>query len=474
VLIQSACAYLVLQKSFLNKWRRAARLTGSILFSCLLLSYIAFTITIAQTNNVLAQQTPNFPLYNQILSLFFPSKDGSLIINKASETRFSQPLFPNTSIHYPLHPLQCKVKNKQYNILLIGVDTWRHDAFNQKVTPHLYQFSNRAWVFNQHMSGGNSTQPGLFSLFYGLPGNYWSAMMENKQGALLINEAIKQNYDVRILFSSTMIPFNKTIFLNVHSLRTDNAGNISSPDNDRTITNEFKQYINKRNKSQPFFAFLLYDSAHDYYTKQNIPSIYPVKGSERQRLVLIKNDDDVQELHNRYQNAVHFIDTQINQLIKTLQDKKLLDNTIIIITGDHGEEFDDNRQQYWGHGSNYTTTQIQVPLIVFWPGEPSKSWNHLTSHYDIPPYLMSQVFGCQNHISDYSIGENLLKPHQNPFLLVGSYVNMSIVEPTKNTTLLTSGDIVIADNKARVLPYAHVDQNILKQALWIMRKYFIA
>src|SRR5205085_10797453 len=144
------------------------------------------------------------------------------------------------------------------------------------------------------------------------------------------------------------------------------------PDNDRAITQEFKQFIDKRDTSKPFFSFLLYDSAHNYYAAENIPHIYPVNNKDGQRLLSsIKNNDDVIEVVNRYRNAIHFIDDEINQILETLKKKKLLDNTIVMITSDHGEEFDDHKQNYWGHGSNYTPVQIHVPLIMMIPGHSS-------------------------------------------------------------------------------------------------------
>lgn len=470
---ETISAYFILKKSLLEKWGRIAKRTSVFLFGCLIFSYIAFIITIAQNNNILAQQTPNFPLYNQTLSFLLPLENGVTTINRFSETRYAQPLFPDAPIRYPLHPLQCKKQDNPYNILIIAIDTWRFDAFNPELTPHIYNFARQAWIFNHHMSGGNSTQAGLFSLFYSLPSNYWSAMMKHNQGALLINEAINNRYDVRILFSSEMIPpFNKTIFREVNPIRTKNAGGKTIPDNDRAITQEFKQILDQRDTSRPFFSFLLYDAAHNYYAMQNIPSAYPVNAKDGQRLLLIKNQHDSNELFNRYRNAIHFIDDEVNKILETLKEKKLLDKTIVIITSDHGEEFNDHKLNFWGHGSNYTPVQIQVPLIILWPGQKPKTWSHLTSHYDITPFLMSHVLGCENPFSDYSIGENLLTHHQSSFLLVGSYVNMSIVEPAKSTTLLTSGSIAVADNNANVLPHEKVNTTILKQALWLMRKYF--
>jgi hypothetical protein len=40
------------------------------------------------------------------------------------------------------------------------------------------------------------------------------------------------------------------------------------------------------------------------------------------------------------------------------------DNTIVIITADHGQEFNENKLNFWGHNGNFTKYQTQVPLII--------------------------------------------------------------------------------------------------------------
>ena len=48
------------------------------------------------------------------------------------------------------------------------------------------------------------------------------------------------------------------------------------------------------------------------------------------------------------------MDDLIGKVINQLKNKGLLENTIIIITGDHGQEFNDNKKGYWEHGGNFS------------------------------------------------------------------------------------------------------------------------
>ena len=100
------------------------------------------------------------------------------------------------------------------------------------------------------------------------------------------------------------------------------------------------------------------------------------------------------------------------------------------MTADHGNEFDDNHQGYWGHGSNFTQYQLRTPLIIYWPGKNPQLFTQQTSHYDIAPTLVTRIFGCTNPIPDYGIGR-VLPATQSPlpFLIANSYIDFGIIQP---------------------------------------------
>src|SRR6202034_2864034 len=116
------------------------------------------------------------------------------------------------------------------------------------------------------------------------------------------------------------------------------------------------------------------------------------------------------------------IDKEVAEVTSLLKAKGVLNKTIIIVTSDHGQEFNDNHLNYWGHASNFTPVQTQVPFIVHWPGQTPRVFSYRTSHYDVVPTLMQSVLGCLNPPSDYSIGYSLFDPTPRPYIIVGSYI----------------------------------------------------
>ena len=58
------------------------------------------------------------------------------------------------------------------------------------------------------------------------------------------------------------------------------------------------------------------------------------------------------KLINRYRNAVFYTDQLLGGLLDNLNDLGLADNTVVVITSDHGQEFNDSGHNNWGAGSN--------------------------------------------------------------------------------------------------------------------------
>ena len=67
-----------------------------------------------------------------------------------------------------------------------------------------------------------------------------------------------------------------------------------------------------------------------------------------------------------YEQAVHYTDTQVGQLLDYLENSSHADNTIVVVVSDHGEEF--LERQYWGHvETNLYDEIVRVPLIIGLP-----------------------------------------------------------------------------------------------------------
>ena len=129
---------------------------------------------------------------------------------------------------------------------------------------HIYDFGQHNLQFTNHYSGGDCTQPGMFSLFYALPPTYWNSFLAERQAPVFMQTLQKQGYKLGIYGSAPLTepPFQNTVFANIKNLQLTTSGSVPW-ERDVAITNSLVKFIKDKRK-QPFFAFGFYDAVHGY------------------------------------------------------------------------------------------------------------------------------------------------------------------------------------------------------------------
>lgn len=350
---------------------------------------------------------------------------------------------------YPLYPLTCQSARTPPNIIVIIIDSWRSDALNAQVTPNLDRFARSAVRFTDHHSGGNGTRIGVFSLFYAIPGTYWHRMLAVRQGPVFITQLLERHYDVRAFRSAPLFSpeFDRTVFVDVAGLRVRSEGN-DSPARDRDLTTDFLSFLGSRSDETPFFALLFYDSSQKLDFP---PDRQPFRPSAADVNYLGLNaTTDPLPLHNRYRNSIHYVDSLVGKVLAEVKERGLLENSVVLITGDHGQEFNDNRRNYWGHNSNFTRFQTGVPLLLYSPKLAPASHSHRTTHFDVVPTLMREYLGCEMPFSSYSVGRSLFAPGGRDTLLMSEYSDFAIVTPDRIALIREQGMQVLATDYSKL------------------------
>ncbi len=413
------------------------------------------------------------PYYNEIYEQLMP---GEQAVRSLATSQGWVPILtkgPDKKLRYPLQPLQCSPSKPLLNIVIIAIDTWRYQSFNNMVTPNIFKFAQHAWQFTNHWSGGNSTKPGIFTLFYSLPPTYWDAFREQEMAPILIRQLLSQNYQFALLLSAPMTfpPMDKTVFKDIPNKLLFTPG-VNSKIRDRFITHGFIHFIKNRDTQRPFFSFLFYDAAHNYCdtaTPFQKPFQPAIKECDR---ISLTNDSDPLPYINRYKNAVHFNDQEIGKVLTALKQQGLMKNTVVIITSDHGEQLNDEGMGYWQHASAYTPHQLKVPLIIHWPGESPKVVNYLTTQYDIVPFLLQKILGCVNPIADYSVGAPLLTPGGRDYFIAGSYKDYAVITPQQILRVYPGGDYQINFRNGRPNPHGKVNAAVMHAVFQVLNRYY--
>jgi len=343
-------------------------------------------------------------------------------------------------MNYPLEPLNCpQTDSKPMNIVFLYIDSLRFDVLEDKTMPNLWKFSKNAIRFNDHWSGGINTRHGIFTLFYGIPGSYWSKALSTKTPSVLIQALEKRDYQIGAFTGAplTMPEFNQTVFSGVKDLRLESFG-ASVVDRDNNAISDFEQWIEKRNIQLPFFSFIFLDNVHANQFPETEENIVFQPYWKTVNHLALNNDFDPKPFFNRYKNSAHFADKQIERILSFLKNQELLKDTIVIISSDHGEEFNDNKQNFWSHNGNFTAVQAKVPLVVYWPGKKAGEVEYRTSALDIVPTIIPEVLNCKNPISDYSSGFSLWKDSKRPFVYGSNYSKDALIE--KDRTIIINGN----------------------------------
>jgi len=115
----------------------------------------------------------------------------------------------------------------------------------------------------------------------------------------------------------------------------------------------------ERRKDERFFLFLHYMDPHDPYFE------HPYNGVGVARVSMPEPEAQISErLHELYRGEIEYLDVEFGKLLAKLEAFGLYDDSIIVLTADHGEEFNEHGG-FW-HGLTLYEEQIHVPLLIKW------------------------------------------------------------------------------------------------------------
>lgn len=425
-------------------------------FVSLLLTHGIHIWGVAYAYQPVTQITRYLPLFYPATANKFMRKHG-WIDEEAIQQQKAMKLNVKSDLNYPRDALQTKPVEKPVNIMILAVDSLRYDSYTPEVMPNLWDYAQAkdAISFTNHLSSGNATRAGIFGMFYGIPSTYWHAFLAIQKTPVLMDRLQELDYQIG-LFTAAYLhspEFHQTVFAKIENLR-DGSGDVGGPaERDLKLTEDWLAWYDKRDKSKPAFSFLFYDAPHGYDMPDDYPRVFqPMK--EHINYLELDNNTDMTPYMNLYKTSVHFSDSQIKIVLDKLKESGDLDNTIVIVTGDHGQELNDNKLNFWGHNGNFTDVQIKVPFLVFGGGVTSKDMkfnpDSLTSHLDVPPTLLKNYLGVENPIDDYSVGVDLLGDEPNrSFVISSKYSGYAIVTNDSILEVMGSGQYEYMDKTNR-------------------------
>lgn len=407
------------------------------------------------------------PVYEPLTAKGFLDEHGFDVVEGTRTVTASS----NQSMDYPLMPLGTSESGERPNILFVTIESWRFDVISDKITPNIQQFANRNLEFTHHFSGGNSSRTGLFSLFYGLPGTYWHSALNGGERPALIDILAEKNYEFFVSSSAdlTTPPFHRILFRGIDGLRVTPEGD-TPLERDRTTTQNARQFLRQAH-DQPFFGFVFLDAPHNYSVPNNETA--PFQPSwDNVNYMALGPDFDPTPFFNRYKNAVHFADSQAGKILDTLRKQSLLKNTIVVITADHGQEFNDLGLNYWGHNGNFARYQTRVPLVVHWPNRASGRIDYITSHMDVAPTILDRAFGAEQAYQHASVGADLFQSGGRLPLVLSKYRQYAAVNKDRIVVFRPWGTTEVRNKRFRRLENAQPAAALLNTTLKRISRFY--
>ncbi|WP_439257210.1 DUF3413 domain-containing protein [Lonepinella sp. BR2271] len=386
-----------------QKWIRGV---GVLLTGLFITTHLIYAWADAYLYRPITMQKSNFPLSYPMTARTFLEKHG-LLDKQQYETTLDQEGRPDTPmIHYPKQALSYEPVENKPNLFIITVSGLRQDAVQKEKMPALTEFAEKATQFTHHYTTGSSNNAAITGLFYGLNANYTDSLLNHKQTSVLIEKMQQDGYQFGLFSATNFKPsiFRQALF---HQMKLPKLKAKNSQIDNQSAVKNWQVWFKQKSADQPWFSYLNLDVG-ELTRQQHLPT-------EAQEQAF-------------YQAQLTQLDHQISLILADLNAQQALENTAVIITGEQGYSFQKTEEALLNY---FAPEEIHVPMIVAWKELNTGEEDKLTSHIDVVPALMYNLFWVKNSNADYTQGHNLFDHTQSPreWALVSNYRWNVIITP---------------------------------------------
>ncbi|HQH93771.1 MAG TPA: sulfatase [Candidatus Fermentibacter daniensis] len=302
------------------------------------------------------------------------------------------------------------------NILLVLIDTARSDhlscyGYGRETTPHLDSLAEAGARFSRAMSGSPWTLPSMATIFTGLPERAHRARLSD--GTFFgVDPALPYLPELLARSGYSTAAFFNVIYMSEHfgfhrGFNHFDCQGIEEVTLSRTAcatVDAFLSWLDTRDDDAPFFAAVhffdphaTYDPPAPYDTLFADPG-YSGRFDNTWRVMadmfeansgaVVIDSAGVRNLVDLYDGELAYTDAEIGRLLASLRAGGYDGNMLVIIIGDHGEEFGEHGR--FTHGHSLQAELLDVPLILSGPGVPQGMVrNGPAGSIDIAPTILA-------------------------------------------------------------------------------------
>lgn len=330
---------------------------------------------------------------------------------------------------------------RPYNIVIISIDSLRADrlgcyGYFRKISPQIDRFAGYCFQFENAFSASPWTVPSYYSLLTGLypliGSNSIRPYFASSDHPSLTDFFQQHGYETVLFTEENSLFTTKVMGFEKRFQRILSAQSRWDPDRYGEIARAVKQLLER---DRPFLAFVYTNDVHYPYRREGMDDFLDASsGKELEKhpsngVGGLRQPMEDFPLNSAYYNAsydagVHFVDRQFQALFETLESSGAMENTVVLLTADHGEILDDpgrKSEMYYSHMSPYDVN-LRVPFLLHVPNcvpPPSQltaqiqltdvleTLGDLTGLKDLPPShgksILPLLEGTREAIHPYSL-----------------------------------------------------------------------
>lgn len=266
-------------------------------------------------------------------------------------------------------------ENKAQNIIFITIDCLRADhlscyGYKKKLSPNIDRLAEKSLVFEQAFSLGTNTGHS----FSGIARANFAEHIFDDSIPTVPELFVQQGYTTasltspqtdKWLFKPGWESYKAVMLKGFQEVIHKAPKNWNS----KKLTDHTIEYLTEH-KDKPLYLWVHYNDLHakgEKYAKQD-------------------KNDPAQAPMDVYDSNLAFTDKHLGRLLEYLETSGLINNSVVAISADHGEEFLEHGQQF--HNGRPYRIQTNVPLILWYPGVKNQRITQPVSNTDVGPTFL--------------------------------------------------------------------------------------
>ncbi len=262
------------------------------------------------------------------------------------------------------------------DLLLLVVEGWNWRLFDEHTMPFTWALRSRCRYSAEHYATGNSTHYGVLGLLFGdVPYFYRGPETEGVSGSPFVDALNAAGYRTGRIGADLTLHRNLGFYLDNFSEPA-----VEEPDDWKNLDTAVAALARPGGD----FVYLHYGKTHFPYRHDPRFTVFEPEVPEDFDYFSSRLQGLREAVVNRYRNTLRELDAWIERLFEHLPEE-----TVVVITGDHGEEmFEFGRL---GHSSALNEAQTRTPWLLCGAGVEVGEWSAVTSHADVMPTLFATL-----------------------------------------------------------------------------------